>query len=146
MKTKNLVLALLILGSLTITNVMAKTVQITFNYKFSNIVAGYDHNSRLKIYIDGNLAGTSNAHKESVPNTYSVQVESGSHNLRAVVETEYEGVWEEHIIANTYSIDCVYETIANFSKKNTIYKIDFDIDLGAIVNGKFNGVKVKKKR
>jgi hypothetical protein len=146
MNTRKILIAFLILTGITMTNLAAKTVQVTFNYKFSNIKEGYDHNSRLKVYLDGSLIGTSGNHFESQPNTYTVQFESGYHELRAVVETEYEGVWEEHIISNEYSIDCVYDNAMNFAKAKTIIKIDFDIDLGAIVNGKFNGVKVKKKK
>jgi hypothetical protein len=146
MNTRKIFIACIMLMGITMANLAAKTIQVTFNYKFSNIVEGYDHNSRLKVYLDGALIGTSGNHLESKPNSFTVQFESGYHQLRAVVETEYEGVWEEHTIANTYSIDCLYDNAMTFAKPKTIIKIDFDIDLGAIINGKFNGVKVKKKK
>ena len=43
-------------------------------------------------------------------------------------------------------LSCKMETPVDLENLCIVGKIDFDIDLGAIVNGKFNGVKVKKKK
>lgn len=111
-------------------------VKITFKYKCTNIVEGYDHLSRLKVYVDGKIAGTSTEKLESQQNTITIEVSKGDHSIRAVLESQYEGTWEEHIIANTYSIDCLYEVTKKFTKKNTLIVLEFNIDVGTIVKKK----------
>lgn len=111
-------------------------VKITFKYKCTNIVQGYDHLSRLKVYVDDKIAGTSSEKLESQENTVTVEVTKGKHSIRAVLESQYEGTWEEHTIANTYSIDCLYEITKTFNKKNTLIILEFNIDVGTIVKKK----------
>lgn len=142
MNAKNLILFVLLLSGLTISNLVAqKPVQLQFTYKFINVVEGYDHISRMKVYVDGNLAGTSTPAKESAVNTLKVDLSKGEHTIRAVMETEYEGVWEEHVIALSYSIDCLYEKLMNFTKKLTKIVLEFDINSGTNVVKKFTKIK-----
>lgn len=123
----------MLFSGLAFTNVVsAGKIKITFKYKFTHIVSGYDHNSRMKVYIDGNLAGTSKESLESKANKLTVSTTKGYHTLRAVMETEYQGNWEEHIISNEYSIDCLYEIAMDFAK-NLNLNLTFDIDSGTIV-------------
>lgn len=116
--------------------------KITFKYKFVNVNEGYDHVSRMKVYLDGTLVGTSledgtssdasAVHKETVQNVFAVEIPKGTHKIRAVVEALYAGVWEEHLIANTYALDCLYEKTLDFTKDNTI-ELEFDIQAGQTV-------------
>ncbi len=62
-----------------------------------------------------------------------------------MIESEFEGNWEEHTIANEYSIDCVYLHEDDY-KKHVRVDLIFDIVKGTIVkevkqsNGPFNSV------
>lgn len=109
-----------------------KTGTLTFKYSVTHIVKGYDHISKLVVYKDGAVIGESSQKKESAPNSVSINLPQGTHNIKAVLTSLYEGKWEEHIIANNYSIDCMYEGTINLGKKKTI-KLVFDIDKGTIV-------------
>ncbi len=133
---KILLLFVLLTGFAATKAIAASNVKITFRFKFINIEAGYDHISRMKVYVDGNLAGTSPEKKESELNTVVVEVSKGFHTIRAVVESLYEGNWEEHIAANDYSIDCLYERSMKYTKKNTNIIIDFDINVGTVIKKK----------
>lgn len=126
----------LILGLNTGLTFAAGNVKITFKYKCTNIVEGYDHLSRLKVYVDGKIAGTSSEKLESQENTITVELSKGEHSIRAILESQYEGAWEEHTIANTYSIDCLYEITKKFTKKNTLVVLEFNIDVGTIIKKK----------
>ena len=133
MKTKKILILLLVFAGLSFTNAFAGgKIKITFKYKFAHIVSGYDHNSRMKVYIDGSLAGTSKEGLESKANKLTVSTTKGFHSIKAVMETEYQGSWEEHTIANEYSIDCLYEKAMDFAKNLNI-TLTFDIDSGTIV-------------
>ena len=109
-----------------------KVGTLTFKYSVINIVKGYDHNSKLVIYEDGKMIGESTEHLESKPNSISVKLSQGKHQIKAVLTSLYEGKWEEHTIANTYSIDCLFEDEVNIKKKKTITLV-FDIDKGTII-------------
>ena len=115
-------------GSLTAqtTNNATLTVYISF----ANIEAGYDHDNKTEIYIDGKLAATSTVTKESVKNSVSAKTSKGNHDIRIVNYAYYEGVWEEHTIANNYSQDFIYNASMNLTKKKTKLKLLFDVDNG----------------
>jgi hypothetical protein len=110
----------------------AATGTLTFKYSVINIVEGYDHISKLVIFEDGEKIGESSEHVESKPNSVTVNLSKGSHNIRAVLTSLYEGNWEEHTIANEYSIDCFFEDKVAIKKKKTITLV-FDIDKGTII-------------
>lgn len=105
-------------------------VKVTVSWKFLNLVEGYDHDSKCEIYIDGNLVATSSVSKESKPNSVSFNVSKGSHTIKVVNYAYYEGTWEEHTIANNYSIDCLYENRMTFNKRKNKLPLVFDIDKG----------------
>lgn len=109
-----------------------KKPRLIVQYKTINIEKGYDHVSRLKVYVDGNLTSTSEPRKESKPGKLIVPMESGSHSVKVVMESNYQNNWEEHTIANGYSIDCKYEGTLDFSK-DVVLKLVFDINSGTIV-------------
>jgi hypothetical protein len=109
----------------------SNTKSLTINYTFENIEEGYDHLSKLIVYIDGVNVGESEAQVQSKPGSITVPVSKGEHSIRAVSLAQYEGVWEEHTIDNEYSIDCLLEKTINVEKNISITLV-FDIDSGTI--------------
>jgi hypothetical protein len=105
---------------------------LTFKFSVTNIEPGYDHLSKLVVFEDGNKIGESSEQVESKPNSVTVKLSKGSHNIRAVLTSKYEGNWEEHTISNEYSIDCLFEDEVVIKKKKTITLV-FDIDKGTII-------------
>ncbi len=143
MKIKRLAFLLLILFSFAGQQAIAQTIKITFKYKFVNVKEGADYTSRMKVYLDGKLLATTNddgtqtertstERKETTPNVFSVEIPVGMHKLRAVVESYYEGVWEEHLLSNSYALDCLYERDMNFKEDKNVV-LEFDIDKGETV-------------
>ena len=143
MKAKRYFLLLMLLPFLAITNVLAQqTIKVVFTYKFAHVSEGMDYVSRMKVYIDGNLISTSadngtsntysNTRKETEENTFSVEFPVGKHILKAMVESNYKGTWEEHLRANGYSLDCIYEKSMNFTKDVKV-KLIFDIDTEKVI-------------
>ena len=107
----------------------AQKTKLNVNFKFLNIVEGYDHNTKCEVWIDDDLVGTSKVSKESELNSFSVEFPSGEHTIRVVNYAEYEGNWEAHTVENEYSIDCYFEETHNFKKKGKLFLL-FDIDNG----------------
>lgn len=104
-----------------------KEIKVTVKYSFKGIEEGYDHDTRTELYIDDELVGTSTVKKESKPNSVTAATAKGKHNIRVVNQALYEGTWEDHTIANNYSIDCLYEAEINVKKTLTIQLL-FDLD------------------
>jgi hypothetical protein len=109
-----------------------KLITVTFKYKFIHEGEGKDINTRLKIYVDDAVKGVSLAKTEAQENHVTIEIPTGNHKIRAVIESQFEGGWEEHTIANEYSIDCIYIHEENFTK-NTRVEIIFDLEKGTIV-------------
>ncbi|MBK7443509.1 MAG: hypothetical protein IPI65_18965 [Bacteroidetes bacterium] len=111
----------------------SKTAKFTVEYTFKGIVEGYDHENKTELYIDGKLVATSTVKKETEKNSVSAEVTRGRHDVKVINYAYYEGSWEEHTIANNYSIDCLYQDNINIKKKNTKLKLLFDVDSGTKV-------------
>jgi hypothetical protein len=122
----------------------AQTGPFKVTWKFMNIVEGYDHTCKTQVWIDGKMAGESGEFSESQGGTFSVNVPAGSHEVRVVNLALYEGSWEEHTIANEYSIDCLWEGQHTFNGKDKLFLL-FDIDSGTLAGWK-KMPKVKKKK
>ena len=105
----------------------SSTGSITFNYSTVGIKAGYDHTSKLIIYENGNKIGESTEKKESQGNSVTIPLSNGSHSIRAVLSSQNEGNWEEHLKANGYSIDCLFEQTVTIKGKKVVTLV-FDID------------------
>lgn len=128
-------LILILLATVSIGTMSAqKTKMITVNFKYQFIHEGEGGtiNTRLKVYVDGNVKAVSLPKLESEQNHVTIEIPTGQHKIRAVIESEYENTWEEHTIVNEYSIDCIYETDENFTK-NTRVDLIFDLEKGTIV-------------
>ena len=104
-----------------------KEIKVTVKYSFKGIEEGYDHDTRTELYIDDELAATSTVKKESKPNSVTAVTTKGKHTIRVINQALYEGAWEDHTIANNYSIDCLYEAEINVKKTLTIQLL-FDLD------------------
>ena len=100
---------------------------IVVNASYKGIVEGYDHINKTMVYIDGELAGETSELVQSKPNSCSVTVPRGNHTIRVVNMAYYEGNWEEHTIANEYSLNALYEGSIELKKKLTLDLV-FDID------------------
>lgn len=126
MKKKHLLLAALILFS---SQLFAQTTKLTVFVKFTGIEEGYDHQTKTAVFIDGNQVGISPETLQSKTGSFTLEVPSGNHQLQVMNYALYEGNWEEHTIANEYSIDCSYETSRQFKKPEKLYLV-FDINEG----------------
>jgi citrate lyase beta subunit len=135
MKVKNIIFMLVLLAGMGTANagtIKGKLITITFKYKFIHAAEGKEINTRLKIYVDDAVKGVSLAKMETESNTVTIEIPTGKHKLRAVIESEFEGKWEEHTVANEYSIDCVYLSETDFTKHVRV-DIIFDLEKGTIV-------------
>ena len=110
-----------------------KQVTLTVEYSFLGIEEGYDHDCKTELYIDDKLVATSTVKKESEKNSVSTQLSKGIHKIKVINYALYKGAWEEHTIANNYSIDCLYESTLKMKKKRNKLKLVFDIDKGTYV-------------
>ena len=97
-----------------------KMGQITVKVSFKGIIEGYDHACKTQLFVDGKMLGESEVSKESQGNTFTTKVEKGVHAVRVVNLAEYEGKWEEHNVANNYTVDVTYEDPLKVKKKHTI--------------------------
>jgi hypothetical protein len=127
---KPLILALLMLclsGSL----MAQKMVKLKVNWLYTNIIEGYDHNCKTKIFIDGTEIAESNSAPESVKSELIVEVAKGRHYVQIVNLALYEGAWEEVTVDNNYSTDSFYEDTITFKKKPVSVSLVFDISTGS---------------
>lgn len=122
----------------------AQTGTLTVNFKFMNIVDGYDHQTKTQVLIDGEVVGESKEGLESEGGSFTVNVPTGNHQLEVVNWALYEGEWEPHTIENDYSIDCTYTTYHTFKKKQKLFLV-FDIDTQTHASWK-KPVKMKKNK
>lgn len=123
MKTKLLFIALLA----TFSSFAGKQVMLTVKWHFANVIEGYDHDSKMLVYIDGKLIGESKVFKETAHASYDVEVPSGTHDVKIENYSFYEGKWDIHTKANRYSVDAFYNGKITFSKNTTI-DMNFDVD------------------
>ncbi|MEQ1507364.1 MAG: hypothetical protein ABMB14_34365 [Myxococcota bacterium] len=104
---------------------------LVVTWSFAGIEEGYDHPNRVDVYVDGQPLAQSTVTPQSERNAVSVVVPDGAHTVRVVNSALYDGVWEEHTVANDYSIDCVWEgTVSPRDKKLDLV---FDLDQGTRV-------------
>lgn len=102
---------------------------LVVQWSYQNVVDGYDHPSRLDVYVDGEKVAESKVQPESVPGTLPVPLAPGAHQVRVVAMALYEGRWEEHLVENDYGIDCLWEGTVEGKER---LKLVFDIDQGTV--------------
>jgi hypothetical protein len=106
--------------------------KLTIDWQFTGIIEGYDHDSKVEVYIDDVLTATSTISKQSKKNSVTVITTRGTHKVRIVNFALYENQWEEHSQANDYSLDAIYDSNLILKKKNKISLI-FDIDKEIVI-------------
>jgi hypothetical protein len=123
MKTLILLLSLLVVG----TSFSQKSSKVTIEYKFTNIIEGYDHKTKTEFFIDGGKVSESKEHLQSKKAKVKFKVSAGTHTFKMVNYTFFEGRWEVRSIDNGYSIEGTIESEINFSSKRKIL-VQYDID------------------
>ena len=122
----SLLFILLLLFGCASTKTTSNDGTLTFRYTTVGILKGYDHTSKLIVYEGQNIIGESVAKKESEGNSITISLPNGIHNIRAVLNSKYEDKWEEHLIANEYSLDCLFDQPVEINGKKVITLV-FDI-------------------
>lgn len=123
---KNILVVCLVLLA---TNLFSqKNVEVKIDWIFKGIVAGYDHEFRFEVYVDGKNVTTSTIARQSVKNKVVIPVKGGTHTIRVVGYAKYENNWEIHSIENDYAMDAIYEFTEDFKRKK---KISLVLDLDA---------------
>lgn len=79
------------------------------SWRFIHIEKGYDHLSRMLVYVDDVEYGVSPQAAESIGGTFEVKIPRGQHRIRIVNQSFVKGVWQDHTIVNNYSVEAVYE-------------------------------------
>jgi hypothetical protein len=123
---KNILLLTLMISLFTLCSYAQKDGVIIVNASYTGVQDGYDHINKTMVYVDGRLAGETSEMVQSKPNSCSITVERGTHDIRIVNMANYEGNWEEHTITNEYSLDATYEGEIKVKKELTINLV-FDI-------------------
>lgn len=122
-------LVLLLMTGIGFSAGAAEYVNLTINYTISGTQGGFDHLTKMRVYIDGNEAGDNTPKKQSLANSITVEVSKGNHTIKAVLLAKNENIWEERTIDNNYSLDCIYEKSMNFTADKSI---DLVFDLKAL--------------
>lgn len=104
-----------------------KQPKLNVAWQYTNVIDGYDHINRMEIFIDGKLAAISAEGLESQLLECTIPVTKGSHTVKCVNYSQYEGKWEEHSKANEYSVDAIYDGKVKFKKGTKKLKLVFDI-------------------
>lgn len=89
---------------------------MSINWKFIQVEKGYDHRSRMVVYVDDLKYGVSPESIETVGEVYVLQVPKGRHRIRIVNQSFTNGVWQDHTILNNFSVEAVYEKQINVRK------------------------------
>ncbi len=106
--------------------------KLSIDWQFTGVIDGYDHDSKVEVYIDDVLAATSTVAKQSKKNSVTVISTRGTHKVRIVNFALYENQWEEHSQVNDYSLEVIYDSNLKLKKKNKISLV-FDIDKEIVI-------------
>lgn len=113
------------------------SVRITWDFK--NIEPGFDHQNKIVVFIDNQPIAESETFLESEVGTLNFRMPSSKfYKIRIVNYAWTDGEWEEHMISNKYSIDCIYEKNVKLKATKTgVLHLTFDF--------KFDKMKIKSK-
>lgn len=103
-----------------------KHFPMEISWRFINVEKGYDHPSRMLVFVDDVEYGASPQTIESNGGTFGLEVPKGKHRIRIVNQSYVKGVWQDHTIVNNYSIEAVYEKLLEVKKG---LKVTLVIDL-----------------
>lgn len=110
-----------------------KHYPMSISWKFIHVEEGYDHRSRMLVYVDDLKYGVSPESIESVGAAYELQIPKGQHTIRIVNQSFVNGVWQDHTILNNYSVEAVYEKRLDVRKGVQVVLI-IDLDNEQSVN------------
>ena len=124
---KKLLLLVFMISGIFTSVVSAQRKEIlTVHTRFAGVLEGYDHLCKTIVYVDGKMVCETSVQSQSRPNSCTVSIPRGTHNLRIVNMANYEGKWEEHTVKNEYTINALYESEIKIKKGFTINLV-FDI-------------------
>lgn len=103
-----------------------KHYSLTVDWKFVNIEAGYDHPSKMRVFVDDVELGVSPESFESKGGIFTVRIPKGEHRIRIVNQSLFEGEWQDHTIVNNYSVEAIYEKALDVKRA---VKVKLIIDL-----------------
>lgn len=107
---------------------------LKFEWIYTNVEKGYDHENKSELFINGVLVKTSSSTKQTEWNSISYQLPRGIHHIKLVNYAFYEGKWEEHLIENDYSIDSIFEVNLEVTKAtNRVFRLKFDLDKEMVI-------------
>ncbi len=110
-----------------------KHVPMEINWRFIHVENGYDHASRMQVFVDDIEYGTSTQSLESEGGLFILKIPKGTHRIRIVNQSYLNGVWQDHTIVNNFSIEAVYEKKLEV-KKNIRVTLVIDLNNEQTVN------------
>lgn len=105
-----------------------RKISFTVDWVFVNIIEGYDHQSKMLIYIDGDLVKESSITRQSKQNSLEIFVPKGRHDIEIVSYALYNGEWQKHTKCNEFSVDAFYKDKLGFRNKPRQLWMLFDIN------------------
>jgi len=120
----------------------ADNVLLTINYSVIGTSAGYDHITKMRVYIDGREAGESTPKKQTIDNYVTVNVSKGNHKIKAVLLAKNDNIWEERTKENDYSLDCIFEKNITFNSNKTVNLI-FDLNQFIVIEESVSTSSIK---
>lgn len=93
-----------------------KHYPIEINWRFINVEQGYDHPSRMLVFVDDVKYGVSPQTVESIGGTFAVKIPKWGHRIRIVNQSFVDGMWQDHTIVNDYSVEAIYEKALEIKK------------------------------
>lgn len=91
------------------TSFRGKHYPLEVNWRFVNIEDGYDHRSRMVVFVDDVQYGVSSESSESAGGIFNLKIPKGLHRIRIVNQSYLNDTWQDHTIVNNYSVEAVYE-------------------------------------
>ena len=132
MKTKFLffLLSLILIGTV---NSAAAQAKLEISFQALNTIEGYDHLSRMHVFIDGKEVAKSPEMIQSKKNKVSLSVIPGEHDVRCILWAEYkEEGWMERTLENDFSFDWIFEKTMKLKKGKNKLNIVFDIKVNSV--------------
>lgn len=111
--------------------VKEEKINVVVDYSFAGIENGYDHQVKMEVFSNDIKVGESNPHLQSESASTTFEISKGNQKIKFLVSVNFNGNWEEHLKANDYAIDAVYETELDAQSDQNI-KLLFDLDKGTI--------------
>lgn len=93
-----------------------KHYTMTVQWKFTNVEEGYDHRSRMLVFVDELEYGASGESIESAGGAFELLIPKGQHRIRIVNQSFVDSKWQDHTILNNYSVEAVYEKSIEIKK------------------------------